>query len=1295
MKISYISRLVFSILLLMQVLTSFVSADQTEKSIRNYNTSERLPERFSQLKLYHMTKSHQIKDLQTAYAPNDEIIVSYAGSSLWHGMNDIKDDSSFLYCVMQYGILIFDKTVPNHPEQITFIDLPGGNAWDIEIDSGFAYIADGGGGLVIFNISDPYNPVPAGNFDTPDYAIDISIQDNYAFIADGEGGLQILDITNPYKPVFVGKWDSPSATEVTVAGEYAYLADNQNVVQILNIVNPSTPSLVGAFAVDGYVMDMVVKDSLIYVTSERSGLLIVDISNPEKPNLLASAESSSGAYGLAIHGDFAYVTFGDANGLQIFDISNPNSPSLTGNLNIPGLTLAILLDDDFAYIAEWNSGLKAVDVSSISNPTLAGGFTTSGAIRDIAVKDGYGYAAGSRWQAGNAGMQIVDLSDSSHPAEVTELLLPGPEIADIEIHGNYAYVADLFEGMQIVEISDQSSPTIIGSYPTPDHCLDIEISGSLAFTANDLMGLEILNITNPETPELIGSFPVSGSVTSLAVKDEYLFLYELGQGMIILNISDPENPSQIGNLEFAGIVRDIKIRDDYAFIANETEGLMVVNIFNPDNPVLIDNPAIPEKPVSIHLNGNYAYITDVFYGLRIYNISDPENIYHTGSIASRGLACDVMVDDNHAYLADYDGLIVLNLLRPEITAIPENLNFEAYQDGSSPLSKSLQITNTGAGSLLWTVSNLSQWLSINSYNGTAPSDLTVMINSSGLIEGSYHDTISIAGNAENSPLRVPITLTIKPPNRIPSLEHIKPQVIDEDHLLTGAVKAEDLDGGIPILNIANVPENFTFTNNNDGTGMYSFQPNFFQAGNYMVLFTATDQFDSLLIDSMELDITVNNVNRAPVISTELSDTNIIENDSFGIIIEAYDPDNEPITLQCTNKPSSAIFTDSLNNSGYLFFRPSHIDVDSQYILTFTATDTLGGTSESPFPLNVLNRQLEIIEVEIGPNPWNPGFNEVLVDSNIQIVFNEGLLQESLLSNILLLSALDDELQYQYDPVMFSLFVSSSSEYLIPLDTITIIFSGDIQDLAGYPLGSEHEWIVHTGAVVYPGDTNNDGVVDERDILPIGAYWDVNGVSRRNAPDCLWSMVPAHTWAPLAATYADADGSGLVDSDDICGVADNWGRNIQIGIPEKESRKNIYANLKQFDQNVLLDIYTALSNCNDTQGKSIISGILESMLENQLNILPEKMELSQNYPNPFNPSTLIEYAISTRSHVEISIYALDGRMIKTLVNTINEPGLYSVTWNGTDNSGSPTASGMYFYRMKTDQTTISRKMLLLK
>jgi len=281
-------------------------------------------------------------------------------------------------------------------------------------------------------------------------------------------------------------------------------------------------------------------------------------------------------------------------------------------------------------------------------------------------------------------------------------------------------------------------------------------------------------------------------------------------------------------------------------------------------------------------------------------------------------------------------------------------------------------------------------------------------------------------------------------------------------------------------------------------------------------------------------------------------------------------------------------------------------------------------------------------------------------------------------------------------------IDNDSGYFRILDTIVIVLDTGIVDLAVKPLDQKYVDTFYTGAAVFPGDGNNDGVVDERDILPMGLYWNNEGPSRPDSGSFSWGIKPAHIfahsrkWTPLASVYSDADGSGVVDAFDICGVTENWAQtHTQEGV-SKSGTTDFAAALKQLGGGVLRQMYEALINCPDGEGKAAVMKTFESLLgEESTENLPVTYELYQNYPNPFNPYTTIKFYLPQSGPASLLIYNIMGQKVAVLLDGYMERGYGEFVWDGTDLSGKPVASGIYFYRFESGSTTITKRMMLLK
>jgi hypothetical protein len=92
---------------------------------------------------------------------------------------------------------------------------------------------------------------------------------------------------------------------------------------------------------------------------------------------------------------------------------------------------------------------------------------------------------------------------------------------------------------------------------------------------------------------------------------------------------------------------------------------------------------------------------------------------------------------------------------------------------------------------------------------------------------------------------------------------------------------------------------------------------------------------------------------------------------------------------------------------------------------------------------------------------------------------------------------------------------------------------------------------------------------------------------------------------------------------------------------------------------------------------------------------QRLTLDQNHPNPFNPRTEIHFALPRAQEVQLRIYDVEGRLVRTLVAEPRQAGRHAVVWSGDNDRGERVASGLYFYRLTTEESSLTRKMMLLK
>ncbi len=101
------------------------------------------------------------------------------------------------------------------------------------------------------------------------------------------------------------------------------------------------------------------------------------------------------------------------------------------------------------------------------------------------------------------------------------------------------------------------------------------------------------------------------------------------------------------------------------------------------------------------------------------------------------------------------------------------------------------------------------------------------------------------------------------------------------------------------------------------------------------------------------------------------------------------------------------------------------------------------------------------------------------------------------------------------------------------------------------------------------------------------------------------------------------------------------------------------------------------------------------MEVSVTLPPKPLMLHQNYPNPFNPSTNISYYLPKRSHVRLVIFDVRGALVRTLADGVQGVGAHTSLWNGTNDTGCPVASGVYYYRIEADKQVITKKLVIIR
>jgi hypothetical protein len=112
-------------------------------------------------------------------------------------------------------------------------------------------------------------------------------------------------------------------------------------------------------------------------------------------------------------------------------------------------------------------------------------------------------------------------------------------------------------------------------------------------------------------------------------------------------------------------------------------------------------------------------------------------------------------------------------------------------------------------------------------------------------------------------------------------------------------------------------------------------------------------------------------------------------------------------------------------------------------------------------------------------------------------------------------------------------------------------------------------------------------------------------------------------------------------------------------------------------------------------RALIETIFRKAADQPAVVLPNHITLDQNFPNPFNSGTKIRFYLPWKSDAKLVIYNVLGQQVQILLDKSLDAGEHVITWDGTDRHGRPLATGVYFYRIKSGSSSVTRKMILLK
>ena len=233
------------------------------------------------------------------------------------------------------------------------------------------------------------------------------------------------------------------------------------------------------------------------------------------------------------------------------------------------------------------------------------------------------------------------------------------------------------------------------------------------------------------------------------------------------------------------------------------------------------------------------------------------------------------------------------------------------------------------------------------------------------------------------------------------------------------------------------------------------------------------------------------------------------------------------------------------------------------------------------------------------------------------------------------------------------------------------------------------WDLYDDDVKFPEDINRDGVVNLQDLTFLWRVLlnlaDVNGDGLVTNADTL--LVQA----------ANVNGDEAIDIDDLLQVA-SWLGAEELSAPSSHLREPVAFTAADVQEWILQAKQFGTREPVYEKGIRALEQLLATL--QQVEAKPKETALLRNYPNPFNPETWVPYQLAAAADVTLTIYAVDGTLVRTLALGHRPAGLYqsksrAAYWDGRNEFGESVASGIYFYTLAAGDFSATGKMLVRK
>jgi hypothetical protein len=465
-------------------------------------------------------------------------------------------EDPYIYLVnMSGGLDVIDVGEPASPAVVGHLDIPEMST-GIALAGKYGYIAAGFKGLWVVDLSDPRNPRKAAER-TATMTDGIIIQGNTAYLTDPTRGLLVFNITTPEDPqqqksvnLTLFNQGVPGQRQMSVLGDWLMVANQNEGVLVMNIQNPKSPRLEQKYAAElsGAAFDVNKQGNLALVTRDYLGLGVLGLDIEQSQDIYIGGQLSyfdggpiRTAWKQASDGKYVYQA--DVNrGFVVVDISDPVKPNEIASLSDPQSISYIVLKDHYAIMSsiahdpkqgDPNSlrSLRTVDISDPANPAPAGVRRMDHDAQAFAIQGDYLYYPDAleikeQNEGASAALHVLKISNPADIMEISSVDTTAtcPVVRAAVINGTILYLGDQSRGICVYDISNPTTPVYLESIKDLPTVFDLALGGSHLYAAG-YSEIGAFDVSTPYQPKLVARRTTPGLAYGIDADPEDGFVY--------------------------------------------------------------------------------------------------------------------------------------------------------------------------------------------------------------------------------------------------------------------------------------------------------------------------------------------------------------------------------------------------------------------------------------------------------------------------------------------------------------------------------------------------------------------------------------------------------------------------------------------------------------------------------------------------------------------------------------------------------------------------------------------------